>query len=197
MPRPSRKRVRTKRIRITTVKEVNWAKVVADRSGVIPFTIQDRELYFCLGIDRKTSDLTDFAGQRKATDPSSLWTGIREFREESKGAFGNLYSESKFQDAKCLLPSWRINHVTFFLEVPLETAQRTRELFTHAVKEQDEMLALVWIPAKDFWDLIFSRESKLYSVVKNFLQSFGNHRILLESLGLQGRIKKTSKQRKY
>jgi len=52
------------------------------RAGVIPFTIYDNRLYFLMGIDRATGELTDFGGHSKMTETIAE-TALRELTEET------------------------------------------------------------------------------------------------------------------
>lgn len=62
------------------------------RSGILPYTFIDDTLYICFGVDRVSGDLTDFSGRQQASE-GVLDCAVREFREESRYAFGNVTVE--------------------------------------------------------------------------------------------------------
>ncbi len=63
------------------------------RCGIIPYTFINGKMYFCLGIDKNTSDFTDFGGRKKHGE-SSIKCAIREFHEESRNIFGKVDEKS-------------------------------------------------------------------------------------------------------
>lgn len=85
------------------------------RAGIILYTLIDgKEPYFCFGIDRHYSDLSDFGGQREETDENIIHTAVREFNEESRCMIGFKLKPEDVQDSVCLYNS---EILLIFLEI--------------------------------------------------------------------------------
>lgn len=67
------------------------------RAGVIVYTVHNNELYFLLGIDRRTREFTDFGGGCKQSE-TLLESAWREFGEESCDIFKNYLTQ---RDLEC------------------------------------------------------------------------------------------------
>ena len=75
----------------TIVKNVDLENVRSHRAGVIIYTFFDGIIYFGLGVDAKTHDLTDFAGSIKyKIDIDVIHGALREFEEESLSIFNPI-----------------------------------------------------------------------------------------------------------
>lgn len=61
------------------------------RAGVIVYVeipnANKPQLFFCLGLDQRTGDITDFGGGVTKKDPTALHAALREFHEETLGIF--------------------------------------------------------------------------------------------------------------
>lgn len=81
------------------VRSLDLEKVKPRRAGVIPFTIVDGQKWFCLGVDAKTGDLSDFGGRVEyGRDGDAVTGALREFEEESLGCFSDIVIERKDVD---------------------------------------------------------------------------------------------------
>lgn len=146
------------------------AQTKSSRASVLPYIIKNnngmRKLYFLLGIDRETGDITDLGGGVKR-DEFSLEAGLREFREESDEIFGNIYDHPNDYMRNIALS----DHDMCVLFVPLavewydEAVQlfekRKTDLFPVdgicKKKSHCEIERLVWIDEDSFLDMIRSR----------------------------------------
>lgn len=101
------KRNRQRRIplnpQIFKVRDVNWSVQKQKRAGVIVYNIDpnNNDLEICLGKDTAHGSLTDFGGGVKNGDPTVIHAALREFEEETYGAF-NFKSEDPMSDPKIL-----------------------------------------------------------------------------------------------
>ena len=63
------------------------------RAGVIVYVEipgqHKSQLFFCLGLDQRTGDITDFGGGVTKKDPTALHAALREFHEETLGIFAD------------------------------------------------------------------------------------------------------------
>jgi len=78
----------------TTVHALNLSCVQPKRAGVIPYTVSNGAIYFGLGLDSKTHDLTDFAGGVfYKTDHDVVQGALREFEEETLQIFDSIKAD--------------------------------------------------------------------------------------------------------
>lgn len=76
------------------VKDINVEVIKPQRGGVIIYTCVGNNIYFGMGLDSRTHDLTDFGGRIKyRTDGNAIRGALREFREESLEIFDTLSVE--------------------------------------------------------------------------------------------------------
>lgn len=73
---------------IFKVKDVDWSSQKQKRAGVIVYKIdENKEIEICLGKDTVHGSLTDFGGGVKNSDLTVIHAALREFYEETYGAF--------------------------------------------------------------------------------------------------------------
>src|SRR5258708_15542441 len=78
------------------VKNINLNVVKPQRGGFILYTKKWNEIYFGLGIDTITGEITDWAGgisYKEGYDKNVIDGAIREFTEETLGIFGTITYE--------------------------------------------------------------------------------------------------------
>lgn len=126
------------------------------RVGIIPYCVYRNKIMFCLGIDTKSKDLTDFAGGLKKRE--SITEGaMREFKEESGPFFRELWD--KIDLTKTLvLHSSVIKMTVFFLPVPNHFVNRD-----FSIPLSEEIITLKWI------NLSSITKYKIYSKLNKFL----------------------------
>lgn len=91
----------------TFVKDINFTEYKPERAGVIVKVVNKDNIYYCLGLDWRSNELTDFGGhveyifkprsQKKLTtpfDPNAYEGAKREFYEESFNVFGTISEET-------------------------------------------------------------------------------------------------------
>nr|QBK85548.1 MAG: NUDIX hydrolase [Marseillevirus LCMAC101] len=147
------------------------AQIKSSRASVLPYIVKNndgrKKIYFLLGIDKESGDITDLGGGVKR-DEFSLEAGLREFREESDEIFGNIYDHPNDYMRNIALSS----HDMCVLFVPLaaEWYDKAAPLFeqrkgdpfpsidgTNKKKSHCEIERLVWIDEDSFLELIGSR----------------------------------------
>jgi len=143
----------------------------SSRASVVPYILKSdrgrKKIYFLLGIDKESGDITDLGGGVKR-DEFSLEAGLREFREESDEIFGTLYDHPNDYLRDIAISSSDM----CVLFVPLDVEwydkavnlfeQRKREPFPSVdgngkKKSHCEIERLVWIDEDSFLDMIRSR----------------------------------------
>ncbi len=162
------------------------AQIKSARASVLPYVIKNndgrRKIYFLLGIDRETGDITDLGGGVKR-DEFSLEAGLREFREESDEIFGNIYDHPNDYMRNIALSS----HDMCVLFVPLAVEwydeaillfeKRKTEPFptdgngNGKKKSHCEIERLIWIDEDSFLNMIESRSGSCQ------LPDVSNHQI--------------------
>jgi hypothetical protein len=75
----------------TKVRNVNLDCVKPRRAGIILYTVYEGSVYFGMGLDSRTHDLTDFGGGVSySTDKNVINGALREFQEETLKIFEDL-----------------------------------------------------------------------------------------------------------
>jgi len=127
---------------INYVMEVNWSLIRPSRGGVIVYTVINNVLYFGLGIDTDSGDLTDLGGGIRKKDKSSVDGSLREFMEESLCVFG-IFNE---EQVKRSLVIYSQSMMIIFLHLQFDLNTITN-LFDERVKssKKPEISGLVWL----------------------------------------------------
>lgn len=163
----------------TLVRDLNLNYVKPKRAGVIVYTHHKGTTYFCLGLDSKTHDLTDFGGSVMLKHETAVEGALREFDEETLSVFERIVP-SDISHCPVLYDS---QNMIIFLNMNLcpDTAcKKFKEKFREEVKKGHcpEVCGITWITWSDFQSMISGRCS-LYIRVKNFLKKAGDFSYLL------------------
>lgn len=144
--------------------------IVTNRSGVIPYIYEGGKLYFLLGVDRKTNELTDLGGGVKKGE-NSLSAAIREFKEESRSSFNKKYYRANTyalapavhdKDHKMSVIFLPV-HTRWFLMAPVIF----KEIQTK--KKTDELVDIRWYQLEEFMSILFDPRNKLmWKMVQKF-----------------------------
>jgi len=149
------------------------------RAGVIPFTIKDNRLYFLLGIDRKTRELTDFGGGAKSNE-TMVQAGFRELMEESCEIFAGNVSIKNLLNSPAILNEAK-NAIIFFLKIDstwLNFAEqkfaKNQQIFSD-ISKHNELIGIKWVEDKYFREIAFNRKNQcMWRRVQNILISSTN-----------------------
>lgn len=145
------------------------------RCGVIPFTISNGKLYFLLGIDKKTRDLTDFGGGVKVTE-TMLSGGCREWSEESCKIFDDEVTEERLNRSIAVVTdNWRAAIIFYHVDqkwlslAPKVFKERQSELA--GIKKHQELINVRWNEQEIFNKIIFDqRFTCVWSRVRNIIK---------------------------
>lgn len=173
----------------TTVQNLNLEYVKPQRAGVIIYTVVNGSIYFGLGLDSRTHDLTDFGGGvYYKLDTNAIRGALREFEEETLGIFDPI---SPTDITQCPVVYDNRNLIIFVhMNVDPETVCFTfNEKFRKIVQASDEgprkkrrsepeVCGITWLTWEEFQDCINSR-GKLFSRVQKFLARAGGFAHLL------------------
>ena len=116
------------------------------RAGVIPYLMSDGVLHFCFGKHRKSGNICDLGGHMKPTDPSIVYTALRELREESHGVFDSV-TIKELKSSPCIY-----NSDSLLIFLPLIDSQDVMSLVTSQFYKSEynekEICDLIWINEK-------------------------------------------------
>lgn len=149
------------------------ANITTSRASVIPFTYKENKLYFLLGQDRESGDITDLGGGVKQHE-TSLAGALRELGEESDGIFGELSpNDTKVSQAIALLDNHR---ATLFIPLSEEWFEKAPKLFESQKilakkKSHNEMKCLIWVDEESFVSITkggFIGERQLWRKLRRF-----------------------------
>jgi ADP-ribose pyrophosphatase YjhB (NUDIX family) len=144
------------------------------RSGIIPFCIENGELWFCLGRDMDTKELTDFGGGVKKNE-TIMEGAFREFQEET----GQLFEDFAITNgAECLegttCISSRSMSIMFLPVSPTIKGAITKKNMANVSKE---IYSVEWIKAQD---LFLGKRKEMWKKISYFL--YGSEIIIMHIL---------------
>jgi hypothetical protein len=165
----------------TTVQNLNLVCVKPQRAGIIIYTIDGRSTYFGLGLDAKSHDLTDFAGQViYVKDLDVIHGAIREFEEETLGIFDKITAD----DIKSCPVIYDRNNLIIFVHMdvdPNATCIAFNNKYKHVISQTEgkrcrepEVCGITWLTWEEFQDsinqkgIIFSRVQKFLAQAEDF-----------------------------
>lgn len=188
--------------RIHWIRQVPWNELRIVRAGVIPYVIINNHIFLCLGVDKKSKDLTDFAGGIRDADGTALAGAIREFREESKDVFGEEnYREENYIDSLCLIKripfkdrNDSYHMMIVFHEVDESYLSSAMDDFSRTdITCKDEVSAIAWFSENMFKQLVYTPEStRMYNKVKKFIANSISYNRLMYFLKLRGSLKRNN-----
>lgn len=164
---------RTNGVKCSLISCVNWMKENQNRAGVIPYIIyKGKKVMFCMGIDRISRDLTDFGGKVEIKDANPVYGGLREFKEESLGVFGEFIIGDVSND----IVLYNDNMMIMFVKLEVDPRIVT-EQFKQKIRQicNPEVSDIVWLHKEELLSLISGKcyygYKVIYSRVKNFLSN--------------------------
>jgi len=154
------------------MKQLDLTKNRIRRAGVVVYSVIGDEIYFGLGVDSKHSEITDFGGSVENRDKDAIDGAIREFREESLNAFGNL---TRSMISNCFVMHDASTLIVFVhLSIDPQEVSNRFELARRTAKTP-EVDAIVWL-SKDQLQSEINKEkdSIIYSVVRQLMYRSGD-----------------------
>jgi hypothetical protein len=153
------------------------------RCGTVFYTVISGQIYFCLGRDKESGDLTDFGGARKRNE-NPIECAVRESNEESRYSFATL-TVADVQDCFCLY-----NSAMLIIFIPIITDSDniitvTSYNFNNRVflpeqqkfyKCYNEVSELYWLSENDINMLLLGLTvDNLFYRVKKFILSYNKN----------------------
>ena len=119
------------------VSQIDSNLVKPHRSGVILYTIYNNIIYFGLGLDSKTHELTDFAGGvYYNNNETSIIGGLREFKEETLDIFEQVTIDM-IQDSLCIYDD---KNMVIFIRIDLDPDQISQHFLIKYQKVRKHVL---------------------------------------------------------
>lgn len=164
-------------IKTTNVKNLNLEYVRPQRAGVILYTVVNNVIYFGMGLDSKSHDLTDFGGGVSYKNDKNVINGaLREFNEETLNIFDNLKIED-IQDCSVVYDNYNL---ILFLHIdinPNDICKNFNKKYIDTIgisKKEPEVCCIIWLTFQEFQHaikttgLMFSRVQRFLSKTYNF-----------------------------
>ena len=173
----------------TTVANLDLQHVLPQRAGIIMYTSVDGAIYFGLGLDSRTHDLTDFGGRiYYPSDKDVVQGALREFREETLDIFETIKREDIM---KCPV-IYDDNNLIIFVHINIDPNlvckvfnlkyEQTISSCENAVgrknKRYPEVCGITWLSWEEFQHSINSKDI-MFSRVRKFLTRANDFSYLL------------------
>ena len=164
---------KTMKVNICKVSEYTPPRITPKfkfRAGVIPYTIDNGNVYFAFGLDTKFNELTDFGGGVKQNDDSVISGGIREFIEESLTVFEPVCKEDLGNNY--VLYNNKMLIILIFYSVKPATMrkmfdEKKQKLVARDPSKTFEVGEIIWVSKDDLIQSLAGRGLAMYSRVKN------------------------------
>ncbi len=144
-------------------------EVYPRRASVVPYVVRRGTVYVLYGVDAASQDITDLGGGVKKYE-NGLTAGLREFREESKGVFSDVYTsvwKSSWKSVGIHTDSMSV----MYLRVDDTYYNTVVDAFSATKKDtKDELDRLIWLSEADFTDVVRGKHRKhhMWGRIKNF-----------------------------
>ena len=159
------------------VNNVDLNKVKPIRGGVIIYTLYNNNIFFGLGIDSKTHDITDFGGGISyKKDKNVILGSIREFNEETL----NIFDDISFEELQECPVIYDNNLLLLFLRVninPNDISNYFLEIYKKT-KLKKEVCSITWFSLDEFIHIIKNSKILFYKI-KNLLNKSKNNYLSL------------------
>jgi len=152
----------------------NLGNIKTQRSGIIPFTIMNKSIYFLLGIDNVSKELTDFGGGVKKTE-NAITGAFREFQEETNNIFENKISIGMCKSSVAITDENKMTII--FLKIYLNFFEKENVLKTFQKNKPfcQEIDQLVWMHEQNFRNIIkYNTGNLMWKRIQRFLLPHNN-----------------------
>lgn len=145
------------------------------RAGIVPYRIdKDGSVHLMWGVDTLSNDLTDFGGRTESKDRDSIDTAIREFKEETYGAFGNVTREQLGRS----IAIYRKDILMVFVRINYDVQQVMNKFVERSrLTNQTEITSLIELDRYEFMRVVFtpphgglSLPHHMYELIRILLQ---------------------------
>lgn len=158
------------------LSNVDFTKIHPNRSGVIPYVRIKDHVYFLMGVDTNTGELSDFGGGVKAYE-NALSGGLRECMEEIRWilSFGDFdvikhgFMSEKSKQQICIMFA-KVKDETFFKNAKNRFHDKSESRHFH------EMADVVWIRDDEMLKIcrLTHRNSNMWQRIRHVLSKCGS-----------------------
>jgi len=167
-----------KNIYETSVKDFDCKIHRPQRAGVIMYTIIKDEVFFGMGLDTRTHDITDFGGGVSyKIDKNAIIGALREFREETLEIFNKINMDD-IMNSKVIYDE---NNLIIFIYITYDPVkicykfnekynniiENTNNLFKH--KNKPEVCGIIWLNISEY-NYSIKTIGIMFTRVKKFLE---------------------------
>jgi len=165
-------------VHVKKLKCLNFKKARVERAGFILYTLYKGNIYFMIGIDSKTHELTDFAGTVKyKLDRHALSGAIRELQEETL----SIFEPVTYDDVKECITIYDNKNLVIFMPISLDpdiicqefNEKYIQERETKRYHQEPEVCGITWLELDEFLYHI-KNPGLIYSRVQNLLLNAGD-----------------------
>jgi len=160
------------------INNINMDDIYTPRAGVIPYTVVGGQVYFLLGIDNPSLDITDFGGGRhngyNGNVENSMECAIREFKEETNSIFPKIYYRKDFFNDSIVIKNQ--NMMIFFIYINNKWFETAKPRFCKKKKyvcyKKEEISNILWIHSNRFRQMcIYNNDKhKLWDYIRPFIK---------------------------
>ena len=157
----------------------NWIKreqianisLKCNRSGVIPYLVTNKGIWFCLGKDKINGELSDFAGNRSIFDRSSEDTALKNCRSESLSVFDFSCVDLQVMDSLYIFDDQRliilVDVTNWGKDMNYYAKEFDRKSLTASSSQFSE---LVWVNASTITEIISKKLTGVQSEVRSHIR---------------------------
>jgi len=159
------------------VKEIDLINIKPQRAGVIMYCMHDNKIYYGLGIDTVSGELTDFGGgisYKEKRDKNVILGALREYDEETLWILGI----SNYEDVVNCKAIYNHNNLIIFKNISLDP-YTVRNMFLVEYNKMlekrilPEVCDIKWMNVTEFKECI-SKRGCMFHRVQCFLQQAGD-----------------------
>lgn len=157
---------------VSTVENLPLQKLLFwNRAGVILYRILNDKIELVLGVDKTTSEISNFAGKVKLNE-NPIQAAQREFLEESLGVFGKL-DNRKIENSMAVYNDMEI---IIFVKLDYNKEQAIKK-FDQRLTSYSEMKSLFFCSLDEFIDLLTNETENLiyFRVRKLIIEAFSKY----------------------
>lgn len=131
------------------------------RAAIVPFFVDNDELYYIFAIDSRTGELSDFGGKRSERERNWFDTALREFNEESYYSF-NL-KKSKIKSSNVVFDGYCV--YTFVkLDIDMTSFERKRR---NIVKYYNTFISTYMFNQLETSDIVAIKQQDIEKLLKH------------------------------
>ena len=156
-------------------RDVNplWFQGKVYRCGVIPYIVLKGKVYFCMGRDSKSQDITDFGGGLSMKrDKTPIRAAVRELKEESL----NIFKRTSKDVMSCLCV-YNNSSLIVFVNVGYSSYNMSVKKFKLSYKNLNEseceMDNIIWLDVDQLNTYI--QENKIYTLTSDLIKNKLEH----------------------